>query len=209
MGVLDELYLFGAGGHANSVAEVARSLGFREIVCVTPLGDESSLAEEDFFEALISATSPLKVFVAVGSNAVRRSITEKLEANGCEIINLISQAACVGEGATIGRGSVVMPGAVIRAGVLMGKGSILNTGASIDHDCSVGNFSHIAPGATLCGGVKIGNEVLIGAGSTIIPNVTIASGSTIGAGSTVLTTVTRPGVYFGSPAKLFRPGGMT
>ena len=207
MGTSERLYLFGAGGHANSVTEVAKSLGFREIVYVTPLGGESSLAEADFFETQSAVAAQLNTFVAVGSNEVRKLITEKLKDSGCQITTLISKAAFLGESVVIGEGSVVMPGAIIRAGALIGKGSIVNTGASVDHDCSVGNFTHIAPGATLCGHVIIGNEVLLGAGSTVAPEVRIAAGATIGAGSTVLGSIAEPGVYFGSPAKMFRPGG--
>ena len=53
------------------------------------------------------------------------------------------------------------------------------------------------------GEIIIGDNVLIGTGSIILP-CEICSNVTIGAGSLVNKKISKPGIYFGRPAKLYK-----
>ena len=50
---------------------------------------------------------------------------------------------------------------------------------------------------------QIGNRVSIGSGATILP-VRICDDVVIGAGSVVTKDITKPGIYFGNPARYHR-----
>jgi len=113
---------------------------------------------------------PNYVFVAVGNNAHRR---KEVHSSRGPFITLIHPDAWVSPSAHIGRGSIVMAGAVIQANVQIGAHCIINTGASVDHDCVIEDFVHVAPGVNLCGGVHVGEGCLLAVGLGFAPNTKI------------------------------------
>ena len=127
--------LIGDGGHAKVVREVIE----------TAFPKWKLLLNKWF--------GPDYTFIAVGNNYHRRK--ESRQCRG-PFITLIHKDAYVSPSAHIGRGTVVMAGAVIQANVRIGKHCIINTGASVDHDCVLEDFVHVAPGTHLCGGVEVG-----------------------------------------------------
>jgi len=72
---------------------------------------------------------------------------------------------------------------------------------NIGHNCIVGESTIICPGTLLAGGTIVGNNCYIWQGVITRSNITICDNVIIGAGSLVLKNITKPGVYFGSPAK--------
>lgn len=136
--------------------------------------------------------------IAIGNNAVRRRIAEKMNVLWGTVIH---PAAVVSPHAVIGEGTVVMPNAVINAGAEIGSHCIINTGAIVEHDNRLADFAHISPKAALGGTVTVGEGTHVGIGACVRNNVTICGGCTIGAGAAVVKNITEPGTYVGVPAE--------
>jgi UDP-perosamine 4-acetyltransferase len=203
---MEELVIYGAGGHAVSVLDILLERGEFNIVAILERGaegrkfygvqvmDENCLCE--LHERGVRAA-----FAAVGDNAVRTEISAKLITAGFRPINAISRSAYVSERARLGHGIAIMPNASIIAGTTIGNGVVVNTNASIDHDCEIGDFCHIAPGSTICGGVIIGNGTFVCAGAKLINYVKIGANCVIGAGAVVINDIGDGQTVVGIPAK--------
>lgn len=123
-------------------------------------------------------------FIAIGDNWLRKGIAERLSGKA-EFATIVHSSGIVSRRALIGKGSVVMEGAIVKVNSKIANHVIVNTGASVDHDCIVGDFVHLAPQATLCGDVSIGEGTLVGANALVLPGIKIGTWCTIGAGSVV------------------------
>ncbi len=204
----EKIFVFGASGHAKVVIDVIECQGIYDIAFL--IDDNNDLKNTDFYEYRVIGGKQelLEVrndvvdgIVAIGSNQARGSVSAWMTQNNFNLVSAVHPSAQVGRGVTIGRGSVIMAGAVINSDSRIGRNVIVNTRAGIDHDCVIGDGVHLAPGTILCGSVTIGDGTFVCAGSTIIPNLSIGSNVTIGAGSTVIRDVPDGVTIMGSPAK--------
>ncbi len=195
---MNRLTIIGASGHGKVAADIARLMGYEEIVF---LDDDSSLIKCGRYpvvgKASDAASLEADVFVAIGSAETRRKIMN--EVGHC--VTLIHPSAVIAEDVKIGEGTVIMAGAVINPGSVIGRGCIVNTCSSVDHDCSVSNYVHVSVGAHLCGTVSIGEGTWIGAGATVRNNTCICAQCMIGAGAVVVHDIEQAGTYVGVPAR--------
>jgi UDP-perosamine 4-acetyltransferase len=200
--------IIGAGGHALVCIEVLERMGLSVAGCVS--SDGTAAADIDSLGiAMLGTIDDLDdllaggrwAFVAVGDNAVRRSLAERVTDLGAELVPAISPDATVSRSAMVEAGALVMPGAIVNAQARIGLGAIVNTGARVDHECSIGAFAHIAPGATLGGSVTVGDETLVGIGSTTRPGVTIGARVVVGAGAVVVGDISAEQTVVGVPAR--------
>lgn len=195
----EKLVIIGAGGHGKVCAGIAELMGYKEIKF---LDDNPEVAGTlGTTELLPGLVAEYDVFVAVGSNAVRKMLTERAKSLGADLATLVHPNAVVSKYASVGEGTVVMAGAVINPGAEIGRGAIVNTCGSVDHDCRVGDFAHIAVGAHLTGTVEVGAMTLIGAGATVINNLRVCENCIIGAGAVVIRNISEPGTYVGVPVR--------
>ena len=202
------LLIWGAGGHAKVVADLARESGWS---VVGYLDEVPARHGQEFYGALIlggssALTSPgvdrnCQIIVAIGSHAVRDRCLQDALREGFTVPVLIHPAAVVSPTAQLEYGTVVMAGAIVQAETRIGPGGIINTGASVDHDCVLGRCVHIAPGARLTGQVLVGDHTLVGVGAVVIPRVRIGMNCTIGAGAAVIGDVPDGQTVVGVPAK--------
>lgn len=209
----EQIFIFGASGHAKVVVDIIEQSEDYSISWL--LDDNPQLKGNIFFGypvaggrsdlEIISATTQLgKGLVAIGINSVRQSVAAWLAEKGIGFITAIHPSARIARGVTISSGTAVMANAVINSDTSIGKHVIINTSASIDHDCMIGDGVHIAPGATLCGSVSLGRNSMVGAGSIIIPNLKIGESVVIGAGSTVISNLPDNVTAVGSPARIIK-----
>lgn len=201
----NKLIIIGASGHGKVCADIALKLQkYDEILFLDddenikecmgfPVVGKSSNAEQYINEA--------DFFVAIGNGKIRKKVTEQLGELKANITTLIHPMAVVGNCVSIGRGTVVMAGAVINPDTKIGQGCIINTCASVDHDCKLEDYVHISVGAHVCGTVEIGECTWIGAGATVKNNVKICNDCMIGAGTVVVKDIEEAGTYVGVPAK--------
>lgn len=195
------LVIIGASGHGKVVADIAMRSGYRDVVF---LDDKERVKECAGFSVIGKTSIASKLvddsdfIVAIGDANVRERFQQELNSL---IVSLVHPNATVSRRVKIGKGCVVMAGAVINSDSIIGDGCIVNTGSTIDHDCVVGNFAHISVGAHLAGSVRIGNRTWVGIGATVSNNISICDDCIIGAGAVVIRDIEEAGTYVGIPAK--------
>lgn len=194
------LVIIGASGHGKVIADIAKKLGYSEIVF---LDDDESVHECGGYPVLGRSsevgTIEADVIVGIGNAGVRERIQKSISNE--KLTTLIHPDAVIAEDVVVGKGTVIMAGAVVNPGARIGKGCIVNTCSSVDHDCNVGNYVHIAVGSHLCGTVTVGNSTWVGAGAIVSNNVGICSDCMIGAGAVIVKNIDLAGTYIGNPAR--------
>ncbi len=191
------MYLYGASGHAKVIIDILKALNIK----IDALFDDDITINE-----LLS--TPVKhqwqgespVIVSIGNNTVRKQIVDKLQQ--CDFATVRHPSAIISPNVRMGKGTVVMQGAIIQSGATIGSHCILNTGASVDHECIIEDFVHVSPQATLCGNVHVGEGAWIGAAAVVIPGVRIGKWSIVGAGSVVVQDVPDGAIAYGNPCRI-------
>ncbi|WP_430884128.1 acetyltransferase [Fusibacter sp. JL216-2] len=201
----DKLIIIGASGHGKVVADIAIKMNKWQSVAF--LDDDESIKVSMGLEVIGKTADAFTYkdegdfFVAIGSNATREKIQEKLIEEGLNLVSLIHPSAVIGTDVEIDIGTVVMAGVVINSSSRIGKGCIINTSSSLDHDNIIEDYIHISPGVKTAGSVRIGKGSWIGIGSIVSNNLNIYSGCKVGAGAVVVKDITEPGTYVGVPVR--------
>lgn len=202
---MKQLVIIGASGHGKVVADVAKQCGYEQIFFL----DDSESVNDCCGYPVVGKCSNFAAFdcdiiVAIGNPTIREKLINMLEEAGKHIPILVHPHASISEHISIGKGTVIVAGAVVNPEVVIGEGCIINTCSSVDHDCVVGDYVHVAVGAHVAGTVKIGDRTWIGAGATISNNVNICPDCMIGAGAVVVKDICEEGTYIGVPARKIR-----
>jgi sugar O-acyltransferase (sialic acid O-acetyltransferase NeuD family) len=199
-----EVIIFGAGGHARSVADVMLSSSPDAHITFV---DESAKPEEEIFgfDVVTNLDIPAEsdgreYFVAIGNNGKRKAQREIL--GQLATSEVLALDAHIGKDAEIGAGVFIGHAAYIGPLVKIGEGTIINTRALIEHEGEIGANSQISPGAIIAGRVKLGENVFVGIGARIIDGITVCSDVVIGASATVVESIESPGTYVGTPARI-------
>lgn len=201
----DKLIIIGASGHGKVVADIAIKMNKWQSFAF--LDDDESIKTSMELEVIGKTADALTYkdeadfFVAIGNNATREKVQEKLMDEGMTVVKLIHHSAVIGTDVEIGLGTVVMAGVVINSSSRIGKGCIINTSSSLDHDNVIEDYVHISPGVRTAGSVNIGKGTWLGIGSVVSNNVNICSGCKVGAGAVVVKDITEPGTYVGVPVR--------
>jgi len=196
---MNKLAIFGAGGHAKVVIEIAESNDFDSIYICADMRTKDKVFDYKVKDDILVEDSCI---IAVGDNRSRRELVERFNKN--RFIKLIHKFSNVSKRAIIDEGTVVMAGATINADVKIGKHCIINTNSSIDHDCVLEDFVHISPNVALAGNVHVGEGTHVGVGVNVIPGVKIGKWCTIGAGAVIIRDVQDKQTVIGNPGKILR-----
>lgn len=209
---MQNIVVYGAGGHAKAVIDIIEKAGFYRIIGLLDankcpgtsvygyevLGDDAWLASNQ--------TSIIGGIIAVGDNWVRSQIAARIFSvyPGFAFINAIHPLSSIARGASIGVGSVIMSGAVINSDARIGDHCVFYPNSSLDHDSTLGSFVTLAPNTATGGNVHIGQYSVISIGANIIHGRIIGEHTVIGAGSTVLTDIASNSIAYGTPARVVR-----
>lgn len=136
------------------------------------------LVKFDFIDGSLSFGDALSqeletlFIIGVGDNALRKRLSIQIERlYGSDIwTSAVHPTATVIRSASLGKGVVIGPHAVVGTAAHIGDHCIINTGATVDHHCKIQNFCHIAPKAALCGNVFLGEGTFMGVGACATPN---------------------------------------
>ena len=211
---MNKIVLVGAGGHALSVIDSIQSNGEYEIVGITDAGAVVGEKVLDYEvignDAILNSVFDSGVkyaFVTVGSienTSLRKKLFCMLKDIGFIIPAIVDTSSNIGSDVWLGEGAYVGKNTVVNTKSIIGDMAIINTGAIIEHCCSIDEFTHIGPGAVICGDVKIGARTHVGANATVIQGVIIGDNSMIGAGSIVVKNVPSKVIAYGNPCKVVR-----
>lgn len=212
--VARRIFVIGSSGHAKVAIDAIEQDGEYRIVGLIdsfrPVGETvfgyPILGTEDDLPRLARLHGADAAFVAIGDNWQRSVMAEKLldRLPGIEFVTVVHPGARLSPRAVLGRGSIVMAGAVLAADTRVGASCIVNTCASVDHDCVLEDFSSVAPGAILGGRVVVGAFSSVGIGAVVSNGRRIGTHSVIGAGAVVLADLPERCVAWGVPAKAVR-----
>ena len=187
------MILYGASGHCRVVVDIVEALGIPIDFIVD---DNPAINELLGYEVRRNIGEYEDAIITVGQNWTRKRIVEHL--NVARYLSAIHPTAIISPRSQIGKGTVVMQGAIIQSCAKIGDHCIVNTGASVGHDVELGDYVHVASHATITGGAVIGEGTWIGAGSVIRQGVHIGAWTMIGAGSVVVDDIPDGVVAFGN-----------
>ncbi len=198
---MNKISLYGAGGHAFAAVELIRSLGLYDPIVVfddQPKNGKIIEVPVKKYDAKMPIES---LCISIGDNKIRKNIALQFKA---EYPNFVHKSVEIYPSVTIGKGTLILPNAVLDAKVSIGDFCIINNNATVSHNVVLEDFVHIAIQAAIAGGVEIGEGTLIGAGSVILPEIKIGKWATIGAGAIITKDVPDFAVVYGNPAKVIR-----
>lgn len=189
------IYIYGASGHGLVVADIAQACGYEKILFVDD-GENKYPSFDD-----IRNENYIPIALAIGSNAIRAKLFERVQNSGFKIVSLIHPSAIISPNVAIGKGTVVMPNVVVNSKATIGECVILNTSCIIEHECMVDDFTHISPNAALAGNVKVGKYAHVGIGSCVLQGLSIGNQCIIGAGSVVVKNINDNIKAYGNPCE--------
>jgi sugar O-acyltransferase (sialic acid O-acetyltransferase NeuD family) len=206
------IVIVGAGGQGRIVADIllaARKAGS----AAEPVAFVDDILAPGSTHFGIPVAGPLSsltdvprdaVIVAVGDNASRRRITERLVAAGESLAIACHPSVLVGQEVAIGAGSMLSAGAILTPRARIGIGTLINTKASVDHDSIVGDFAHVSAGATVGANCRIGDEAMISISASVMSECSVGARTIIGAGAVVVRDIPDDVVAYGVPARVMR-----
>lgn len=182
------LLIVGAGGHGRSVAEAVRAAGTHEVAGF--VDDAAPVWAQVGGCPVLGTTGDVSTIrtqvdaaiVAIGNNALREVLFNKLLAAGFELATVIHPRAVVSPSAVVGPGSAIMAGAILGSECRLGCGVIVNCGAVVDHDAQVHDYGHLGVNACMSGGAVLGRCAWMQAGSALGYGAKVGDGVVLQAG---------------------------
>lgn len=199
-----KIFIFGSGKQAVVAANIIETQKKYKIEAFV---DKNSKTKKLFGKKVISekkfflTSSRENIIIAVGENATRKKIYNKLKKENFIFPNIIHKNSVISKDLKIGHGNIIMPGVIINNNVNIKNFNIINTGSILEHDCKISSFSSISPGAVISGNCKIGDNVFVGSNSTLIQNIIVKDNSVIGAGSVVIKNIDENLRVVGNPSR--------
>ncbi len=164
---MKKLIILGAGGYGRTVADLARQLGCYESILFLDDGSTGAdiLGACDRFREFSGEGAD--IYPAFGNNDLRLRWLRTLAEAEIPVPTLIHPRAYISPEATLGRGVVVLPMAVVNTEVRVCDGCIVNIGALVDHGTVLEAGVHLAPGAIVKAENRIPTGRKIESGSVI------------------------------------------
>lgn len=203
------LIIYGGGGHAKTLIDLVRTVGFYHLVGLVddglPVGamvmDLPVLGGAEVLPRLRTDGIGLAVNAVggIGNVAIRVKVFDVIARSGLACPILIHPTAWVEPSVQLAAGVQVLAKSYISSASRIGFGTVVNAGVVISHDCEIGQVVNLSPGAMLAGGVVLEDYVQIGMATTINLNLRIGQRARVGNGATVKADVP-PGtvVYAGT-----------
>lgn len=193
---MSPLLLLGAGGHTRSCIDVIEQEGRFKISGLVGLPEE--VGKQIFGYSVIGSDSDLEsklhefksIIITVGQIKTpdsRIDFFHRVKKIGYELPTIISPHAYVSPHARLGKGNIIMHGAVINADVVIGNNCIINSQSLIEHGAVINDHCHISTAVIINGEVNIGEGSFIGSNSSIREGVNVGARCLIGMGQRVFS----------------------
>lgn len=145
-----------------------------------------------------------RLLVCIGPGAARRRVVGRLRAAGVSedrYAGFVAETARVGSTSSVGRGSILLDGVVVTAGVSVGRHVVAMPNCVVTHDDVLGDFVTLAAGVALGGGVRVGEAAYLGMHASVRQGLVVGAGATVGMGAVVLSDVPSGETWAGVPAR--------
>lgn len=152
----------------------------------------------------VTANVSAEVAVGIGSPAGKRAVVERLRAAGARVPSLVHPGAVIGADVVLGEGTIVSAGCVLTTDIRIGDFVTINTSCSLAHDDVVDDYASLAPGVHLAGNVHVGEGADLGTGTVTVQGVEIGAWSIVGAGTVVVRDLPANVTAVGAPARVVR-----
>lgn len=219
---MKKLVIFGGSGHAHAAIDAAEQTECFQIAGILDDRLEKGslvmsypvLGRIDELGQIMNRHTIDAGHVAIGDNWTRARVVSQVTAQvdaqvkaaapALEFVSIIHPAATVSRHACLGRGVMVLSGAVVGPQCHVQDFCSIWTGASLDHDGSMDAFSSLAPGVATGGNVSVGAYSAISLSASIVHGVRVGAHTVVGAGATVLNDLPDHVVAYGTPARVIR-----
>lgn len=206
-----KVVIFGASGHAKSIAVVLESLNYQIIGFIdsflpsnTEVLKYRTLGNEHLLRNCFENFGTNNIVIGIGSISDRKEIVKLINNlnKNIEFPTIISPYSNVASYTNIGKGTVVLGNASINVESSIGEFCIISSSSNIEHNSIIGDYCNISPCSNIGAYVSIKSSVFIGASSTIIQKKTIGENSVIGAGAVVISDIPNDVLALGIPATI-------
>ena len=208
-----KLVIWGASGHALTVADIVRLEGKYEIVGFLDDVNPRRRGEPFCGSTVLGGREQLgrleeqgvhHLLFGFGNCQARLQLADTVRQQGFQLATAVHPRSILAGDVQVGAGSVIAAGCVVNPATSIGENVIINTCASVDHECRIEDGCHISPGVNLGGGVTVGKAAWIGIGATVKDHVLIGARSIIGLGAAVVADIPEDVVAYGVPARVVR-----
>jgi sugar O-acyltransferase (sialic acid O-acetyltransferase NeuD family) len=138
------------------------------------------------------------------STTLRDRFIEPVKRMGFAFATLVHPTAHVSRKSTLGEGVSIGVGSIVAGYTSVGAYVQVNRGATIGHHTVVEDYATLQPGVQLAGNCRIGRQTYLGIGAVIVDGVSIGRQSVIGAGAVVTDNLPDRVLAMGVPARVVR-----
>jgi sugar O-acyltransferase (sialic acid O-acetyltransferase NeuD family) len=145
-----------------------------------------------------------RVLVCAGSGRAREAIVDRLAQLGVDddrYLTVVHPSAEVPGDCVVGRGSILLAGAVLTANVVVGEHVVVMPNATLTHDDLVGDYATVCAGAALGGRVRVGRAAYLGMNSSVREGLRVGAGATLGMGAALTVDLPAHETWVGVPAR--------
>ena len=208
---MKKLAIFGTGGFAKELLDLALDQGYSEIYflekdikenqklfgfSVLPERDLSKLIDTDFAIGIADPKIRKRIY-EIYPDLPYPSLVHSQASLGYGVSEMLEQS----------KGVVIAAGARITNSCQFGDFVIVSFNSTIGHDCKLDSYVSIMPGVNVSGCIHLKQGTYIGTNAAILPGKSpeqlkyLGENSVIGAGAVVVKHTEPDKVYIGSPAK--------
>lgn len=206
-----KLIIIGAGDVGAFVVKHIEDFGHYEILGI--LDDNEAKHGQDFcgfnvlggLDYLSHFEDDICVALATANPLAKAKILNAIASKpNFSFPSFIHPKVWLGEGVTIGLGTIIYPGVSINYETNVGNFCTINMNCAIGHNCTLSTGVTLSPGVNLGGFTAVGEYSFIGIGASTIQGTIIGKESTVGGMSIILKEVPDRSTVVGNPARILK-----
>lgn len=206
-----QLYIYGAGGLANDVFELASRLNTKsqkwdDFYFIDDFNNNHLFLDKEVvsYDHAINNKKNAEIIIAIGEPALREKLYKKVKNDGFYIATLIDQSVIISENVNVGEGAIILPYVCASGNAKIGNNVVIMPQTVFGHDTVICDGAIIGAQTFIGGHTIIGENVYVASGSIISDRIQIGSDSIISLGSVVYKNVPAETIVMGNPSRVIR-----